>query len=113
SFDALILFSGDSDYKHLLRRLQANKKSIVVTSTQFSVSRELLHQADKYIDLRKIRKEMEEENESPSFGASSSTGGKNSLATAIENIARNRAFVNGGEWEKAEYIKEGDFIAVA
>ena len=58
-FDTMVLFSGDSDFDYLLRELRTKGKKIIVVSTKYHVSRELIKRADAYIDLRKIRKLIE------------------------------------------------------
>ncbi len=59
SFDTLILFSGDSDFDCLLKELKRENKKIIIVSTKYHISRELIKRADNYIDLRKIRKLIE------------------------------------------------------
>lgn len=59
SFDTMILFSGDSDFDYLIKELKRQGKKVVVVSTKYHVSRELIKRADHYIDLRKIKKLIE------------------------------------------------------
>ncbi|HUR67614.1 MAG TPA: NYN domain-containing protein [Candidatus Thermoplasmatota archaeon] len=47
TFDVAVLFSGDSDFKRVLEILQSRGKRIFVVSSRNSVSRELIHAADK------------------------------------------------------------------
>lgn len=72
TFDTLILFSGDSDFDYLLKEVKAQGKETIVVSMKYHVSRELVNRADKYVDLRKIKRLLERKpKESPSF----TTGG--------------------------------------
>ena len=59
SFGTLVLFSGDSDFDYLLKEVKAWGKKAVVVSMKYHVSRELIERADKYVDLRKIRRSIE------------------------------------------------------
>lgn len=59
SYETLILFSGDSDFDYLLKVVKAEGKKVIVVSMKYHVSRELIDRADKYIDLRKIKKLIE------------------------------------------------------
>lgn len=52
-----ILVSGDSDFAIVLDKLKASGKRVIVISTRGRVARELLERA-KYIDLRKLRREV-------------------------------------------------------
>jgi uncharacterized LabA/DUF88 family protein len=47
TFDVAVLFSGDSDFKRVLEILQSRGKRVFVVSSRNSVSRELIHAADK------------------------------------------------------------------
>ena len=49
--------SGDSDFSVPIDRIKKRGKWIIIMSTRGRVSRELLERA-KYIDLRKIKKEI-------------------------------------------------------
>ncbi len=71
-FDTLILFSGDSDFDYLLKEVKTHGKKTIVVSMKYHVSKELIERADRYIDLRKIKKLIERRpQKSPSF----TTGG--------------------------------------
>ncbi|MDP2951440.1 MAG: NYN domain-containing protein [bacterium] len=73
-FDVLVLFSGDSDFHYLIKKLQEKNKKVIVISTKHHVSKELIETSDRFIDLKKIRKVIERKGEitkSPSFA----TGG--------------------------------------
>lgn len=54
-FDTLVLFSGDSDFDYLIRILKGQGKKVIVVSTKYHISKELISNSNKYIDLRKIR----------------------------------------------------------
>jgi len=57
-YDTFVLLSGDSDFESLIKYLKAFKKRCIVMSTKGHISIELLKQA-KFIDFKKIRKEIE------------------------------------------------------
>lgn len=57
-YDTLLLFSGDSDFSYLLDLLKLEGKKIIVFSTRKHISIDLLKRA-KYVDLKKIRSEIE------------------------------------------------------
>ena len=54
-FDTLVLFSGDSDFDYLIRRLRAKEKKVVVISTKYHISKELIENSSKYIDIKRMR----------------------------------------------------------
>lgn len=58
-YDTFVLFSGDSDFDYLINKLQGYEKYVLVISTRFHIARELATRADKYIDLRKLRRLIE------------------------------------------------------
>lgn len=58
-FDTLVLFSGDSDFDYVLKKLRARGKKVVVISTRYHVSKELVGGSDKYIDLKDLRNLIE------------------------------------------------------
>jgi len=57
-YDTCILFSGDSDFAYLLDVLKRAGKRVLVVSTRGHISKELIDRA-KYIDLKKLRGEIE------------------------------------------------------
>ncbi len=56
-FNTAILFSGDSDFAIVLDKLKSRNKRVLVVSTRGRVAKELLERA-KFIDLRKLKKEI-------------------------------------------------------
>lgn len=58
-FETIILMSGDSDFEAILRHLKELGKRIIVMSTRGHISKELIKSSHKYIDLRKLKKELE------------------------------------------------------
>jgi uncharacterized LabA/DUF88 family protein len=54
-FDTLVFFSGDSDFDYLIRRLRAKEKKVVVISTKYHISKELIKNSNKYIDIKQMR----------------------------------------------------------
>ena len=57
-YDSAVLLSGDSDFAYILKRIKKKKKKVIVISTRGHVALELLKEA-KFIDLRKLRGELE------------------------------------------------------
>lgn len=57
-YNTAVLISGDSDFSVIIDRIKKAGKRIVVMSTRGHISRELLERA-KYIDLRKLKSELE------------------------------------------------------
>lgn len=71
-YSTLFLFSGDSDFDYLVRLLRARGKRVIVVSTKYHISKELVGSCDKYINLKKLRPYFERfKKKRPSF----STGG--------------------------------------
>ena len=68
-FETLVLFSGDSDFDYLIKHLRAKGKRVIVISTKYHVSKELVESSNKYIDIKKLKKfiERRKKNKSPSF----------------------------------------------
>ena len=57
-FDTFVLFSGDSDFESLVKYMKREGKKCLVFSTKKHISIELIKQA-KFIDIKKLRKEIE------------------------------------------------------
>lgn len=55
SFNCLVLFSGDSDFDYLIKVLKRKFKKIIVFSTKYHISKELIETAHYYIDIKKIK----------------------------------------------------------
>jgi len=58
-FDTLVLFSGDSDFDYLIRNLRKKGKKVIVISTKYHISKELIESSNKYIDIKEIREFIE------------------------------------------------------
>jgi len=58
NFDTFVLFSGDSDFTHLLHHLSKKKKRTVVISQRGHVANELVKAADYYLDIFGLRGEI-------------------------------------------------------
>lgn len=56
-YDTAVLLSGDSDFSTPIDRIKPAGKRIIVMSTRGHISKELLERA-KFVDLRKIKKEI-------------------------------------------------------
>ena len=57
-FDSALVMSGDGDFAYAIDYLKQRHKQVIVISTRGHIARELLKRA-KYIDLRKLKKEIE------------------------------------------------------
>ncbi|MDP2910622.1 MAG: NYN domain-containing protein [bacterium] len=58
-FDTLVLFSGDSDFDYLLKKLRSKNKNVLVISSKYHISKELIENSDKYIDIKKLKAVIE------------------------------------------------------
>jgi len=59
SYDTLILFSGDSDFNYLVKQLRQKGKKVIIISSRYHISKELIESSTRYIDLKKLRGEIE------------------------------------------------------
>ncbi len=70
--DHMVLFSGDGDFRVLVEALQRRGRKVSVVSTVATqpsmISDELRRQADQFIDLVNLKKEIERESAEPSMG---------------------------------------------
>ena len=57
-FETLVLFSGDSDFDYLVRRLKEKGKRVLVISTRYHIAKELIGSCDKYLDVLKFKKDF-------------------------------------------------------
>jgi len=57
-YDTAVLISGDSDFAIVLEKLKIAGKKVVVISTRGRVAKELIERSTKYIDLHKLRYEI-------------------------------------------------------
>lgn len=55
-YRTIVLFSGDSDFSILLKRLQRRSKKVIVFSTRKHVSKELIQTSHRYFELKRILK---------------------------------------------------------
>lgn len=53
-YDTMILFSGDSDFDYLVRRLRQKGKMVIVMATRYHIAKELIKNCNKYFDLKKF-----------------------------------------------------------
>jgi len=70
-FETFVLFSGDSDFDYLIKLLKAGGKKVIIVSSKYHVSKELIMSCSKYFDIKKFKGIFLEKQKSPSF----STGG--------------------------------------
>lgn len=54
-FDTAVLMSGDSDFKYAVDYLRESRKRVVIISTKYHVSKDLLNSATFYINLRDFK----------------------------------------------------------
>ena len=88
SFDTFILFSGDSDFDYLIKELKKQGKKAIVVSLKYHVAKELVESSDFYLDLRKIKKEIQRvKNHKQSLRSSQVAGLKKArlLQRAVDN----------------------------
>ncbi len=58
-FDTAILFSGDSDFAPIIKRIKEKEKKVIVLSAKNHISKELIQMSNKYINLKRLRNEIE------------------------------------------------------
>ena len=54
-YDTLVLFSGDSDFEYLIKFLRRRNKKIIVVSSRYHISKELIKCCNKYINLKILK----------------------------------------------------------
>ncbi|MEK7169791.1 MAG: NYN domain-containing protein, partial [Patescibacteria group bacterium] len=129
SFDTLVLFSGDSDFNYLVKILRRDfQKKVVVISSQDHVSSELIDACDIFIDVKKLRKDIEriergtdvlKQNARPIGRAvdddvsTANVSIGNSQNLSRSSVDNSLATARDGRWTKAAHISEGTEIAVA
>ena len=59
--DKIILFSGDSDFQYLVKKLKDLSKKVIVFSSRRTISWEVKLEASEYIYLEDIKKEIKRE----------------------------------------------------
>lgn len=55
----MILLSGDSDFAPIIKRAREHNKRVIVMSSKNHISRELIQLSSKYINLKKLRDQIE------------------------------------------------------
>jgi len=58
-YDRVVLLSGDGDFERAIELLRSKSTHITVVSTEGMIARELRNVTDRYIDLNKIRRQIE------------------------------------------------------
>ena len=58
-YDRVVLLSGDGDFERAIELLRSKNTHITVVSTEGMIARELRNVTDRYIDLNKIRSQIE------------------------------------------------------
>ena len=71
AYDTIVLFSGDSDFDYLLKKLRDKDKYTIVVSTRYHISKELIRSSHRYIDLKKLKQKIARKTKSPSFATGS------------------------------------------
>lgn len=69
SYDVCILFSGDSDFHALVKKLHDYGKSVIVWSTRKMISWELKLEADKYIFIEDLKDKIDRSKKPPPLQA--------------------------------------------
>jgi len=59
TYDTMVLFSGDSDFDYLVKQLRQEGKKVIIISSRYHISKELIESSTRYIDLKKLRGEIE------------------------------------------------------
>lgn len=59
NFDSMILLSGDSDFAPIIKRVKDRNKKVIIFSAKKHISKELIQLADKYVNLKKLKEEIE------------------------------------------------------
>lgn len=59
TYGTIIIFSGDSDFAYLIDYLHVCDKKVIVASLKHHISKELIERSDYYLDLTRIKKEIQ------------------------------------------------------
>lgn len=59
NYDEAVIFSGDSDFERAIELLRSRSKKIIVVSTKGMIASDLINAADRYIDLKDLRSQIE------------------------------------------------------
>ncbi len=70
-FDTLILFSGDSDFNYLIKLIKNKGKKVIVVSSRYHISKELVLSSTRYVDLKNFKGIFLIKQKSPSFSTGS------------------------------------------
>lgn len=60
-YDTLVLFSGDSDFEYIIEQLKRKNKNVIVVSSKYHISKELIRCSNKYIELKKLESDFRRE----------------------------------------------------
>lgn len=66
--DEIILFSGDSDFRYLIKKIKDLGKKVIVFSSRKTISWEVKLEASKYFYLEDIKNEIERKQNRPGQG---------------------------------------------
>lgn len=58
-YQTVIIFSGDSDFAYLIDHLHECNKKVIVASLKHHISKELIERSDYYLDITRIKKEIQ------------------------------------------------------
>ena len=58
-FETLVLFSGDSDFDYLIKRIRGKGRRCIVVPSKYHISKELINSCNKYVDIKKLKKLVE------------------------------------------------------
>lgn len=58
-YDTFLLFSGDSDFEYVIKKLQKFSKKVIVCGVERSISHELKKSADRTVLLSSLRNKLE------------------------------------------------------
>ena len=59
TYDTMVLLSGDSDFDYLVKQLRQEGKKVIIISSRYHISKELIESCTRYIDLKKLKGAIE------------------------------------------------------